>query len=105
VDRKLGFCLPLLPHFQDLCIISHSLSNETDISCIACIHAQLDKIHTAVDEWIPSHARQILDHFDYTELVHLLAQAKIYRVAALLVAHRLRHDFGSEDDKADVWSK
>jgi hypothetical protein len=21
------------------------------------------------------------------------------------VAHRLRHDFGSEDDKADVWSK
>jgi hypothetical protein len=105
VDRKLGLCLPLLPHYQDLCIVSHSLSNETDASCIARIHAQLDKIHTAVDEWIPSHARQILDHFDSTELVHLLAQAKVYRLAALLVAHRLRHDFGSEDDKAGVWSK
>ena len=45
------------------------------------------------------------DHFDSTELVHLLAQAKVYRLAALLVAHRLRHDFGSEDDKAGVWSK
>ena len=53
---------------------------------------------------MPSHHQLLAAEAWKTKLVHLLAQAKVYRLAALLVAHRLRHDFGSEDDKADVWS-
>ncbi|KAF1995129.1 hypothetical protein P154DRAFT_526604 [Amniculicola lignicola CBS 123094] len=105
VDRHIGLCLPLLPHYYDLCIISHSLANATDESYLARLHKQLDASEIAIQEWIPSHPPQILDDVDSAELVNLLAQAKVYRLAALLVGHRLRHDFGNQDEKADVLSK
>lgn len=105
VDRRLGLCLPLLPYYHDLCVISNSLSNTTDVSILARLQKQLDGIHAVVESWQPSHSDQLVEQFDSIDIVNLLAQAKVYRLGALLVGHRLRFPFGCEDAQAEIWSK
>jgi hypothetical protein len=105
VDRRLGLCLPLLPYYHDLCVISNSLLNTTDVSILARLQKQLDGIHAAVESWQPSHSDQLVEQFDSADIVNLLAQAKVYRLGALLVGHRLRFPFGCEDVQAEIWSK
>lgn len=105
VDRHLGLCLPLLPYYYDLCVINHSLAHTTDAIYMARLQQQLDRIQGAVDAWQPSQPDNFIEQFESTEVVHLLAQAKAYRLAALLLSHRLRYVFGQEDSQAGFWSK
>jgi len=105
VDRRLGLCLPLLPYYHDLCVISNSRLNTTDVSILARLQRQLDGIHAVVESWQPSHSDQFVEQFDSADIVNLLAQAKVYRLGALLVGHRLRFPFGCEDVQAEIWSK
>jgi hypothetical protein len=105
VDRHLGLCLPLLPYYYDLCEINHALAINRDVKCLARIQHHLDSVQAAVDIWQPSQPDDFIEKFSSTEIVHLLAQAKVYRLAALLVSHRLRYVFGQQDSQADIWSK
>jgi len=105
VDRRLGLCLPLLPYYHDLCDISHSLINTTDTQLISLLQQQLDIVQTFVDAWQPYPPPDFLQEFQSGEVVHLLTQARVYRLAALLMVHRLRHRFGEEDSQADIWSR
>jgi Fungal Zn(2)-Cys(6) binuclear cluster domain len=105
IDRRLGLCLPLLPYYHDLCVISNSLLDTTDVSILARLQKQLDGIHAVVESWQPSHSDQLIEQFDSADIVNLLAQAKVYRLGALLVGHRLRFPFGCEDVQAEIWSK
>ncbi|OIW26871.1 hypothetical protein CONLIGDRAFT_492099 [Coniochaeta ligniaria NRRL 30616] len=105
VDRRLGLCLPLLPYYHDLCVISNSLLDTTDTAILARLEKQLDGIHAVVESWQPSHTDHLIEQFDPAEIVNLLAQAKVYRLAALLVGHRLRFPFGREDSRAEIWSR
>ncbi|TGO62267.1 hypothetical protein BOTNAR_0116g00040 [Botryotinia narcissicola] len=105
IDCRLGLCLPLLPYYHDLCVISNTLLNITDANDLARLQKQLDDIRCIVEPWQPSQLDGLIERFDSTEIVHLLAQAKIYRLEALLVGHRLRYPFGQEDSQAKIWSK
>jgi hypothetical protein len=105
VDRRLGLCVPLMPYYQDLCVISNSLLHTTDVSILARLQKQLDSIRSIVESWQPSHMDQLVEKFDVAEIVNLLAQAKVYRLGVLLVGHRLRFPFGHEDAQAEIWSK
>ncbi|KAM0130475.1 hypothetical protein ACHAP3_007341 [Botrytis cinerea] len=105
IDCRLGLCLPLLPYYHDLCVISNTLLDTTDANDLARLQKQLDDIHCIVEPWQPSQLDGLIECFDSTEIVHLLAQAKIYRLGVLLVGHRLRYPFGQEDSQAEIWSK
>ena len=105
VDCRLGLCLPLLPHYYDLCVISNSLLDATDMDTLVRLQKQLDDIRCIVEPWQPSQLDHLLERFDSAEFVHLLAQAKLYRLGALLMGHRLRFPFGQEDAQADIWSR
>jgi len=105
IDRRLGLCLPLLPYYHDLCVISNSLLNTTDVGILARLQKQLDSIHAVLESWQPSHLDQLVGQFDSADIVNLLAQAKVYRLAALLVGHRLQFPFNCEDFQAEIWSK
>ncbi|OQV07904.1 hypothetical protein CLAIMM_12260 [Cladophialophora immunda] len=105
VDRHLGFCLPLLPYYYDLCAISHSLIDASNASFVYTLHQHLRSIQAAVNAWQPSTPEHFVNEFSSVEVVHLLAQARVYRLAALLMAHRLQHEFGQEDGQADIWSR
>ena len=105
VDRHLGLSLPLMPYYHDLCVISNSLAHSTDLSAFALLQKQLDDIQSVVESWQPSNLDQLVGQFDSVEILHLLAQAKVYRLGALLVGHRLRYRLGEEDSQAAIWSK
>ncbi|CAM1505803.1 Fc.00g114400.m01.CDS01 [Cosmosporella sp. VM-42] len=105
VDRHLGLCLPLMPYYYDLCVISNSLLNTTDVSVLARFQKQLDDIHSVVESWQPSCSNQLVEQFDSAEIVNLLTQAKVYRLGALLMGHRLRFPFGQGGVQAEIWSK
>ncbi|KAJ4304627.1 hypothetical protein N0V90_000153 [Kalmusia sp. IMI 367209] len=104
VDRHLGLCLALLPYYYDLCVISHSLIDNPGTRPVG-LQQQLEEIRAHVDKWQPSEPEGFIHDFSTTEVVQLLAQAKVYRLAALLMIHRLQHTFGQEDRQADIWSR
>jgi hypothetical protein len=104
VDRHLGLCSPLLSYYCDLCAISYSLANTSDKGTLTRLQKQLGGIQASIEAWQPSHLDQLVDQFDSAEIVNLLAHAKVYRLSALLVGHRLRHAFGENDSQANVWS-
>lgn len=105
VDRHLGFCLPLMPYYYDLCVISNSLVDATSCDFVSVLHQHLGRIQGAVNAWQPCPPEHFVHEFSPVEAVHLLAQARVYRLAALLLAHRLRYEFGQEDSQADIWSR
>ncbi|KIV86729.1 hypothetical protein PV11_02324 [Exophiala sideris] len=105
VDRHLGLCVPLLPYYHDLCVVSHSLANTTDASYLALVETQLGRIQAEVEAWQPSQPDQFMEQFQSTEVVQLLTQARVYRLAALLVSHRLRYTFGAQDEQAGIWAR
>lgn len=104
VDRHLGLCVPLLSYYYDLCIISHCLVDNSDTTHIRILRQQLEDIRMHVDKWQPSHPEGFMHDFSTVEVIQLLAQARVYRLAALLMIHRLLHTFGQGDSQADVWS-
>lgn len=104
VDRYLGLCRPLLPYFYDLCVINYSLRDSADARHVVLLQQQLEEIQAHVIKWQPSHPDGFIHHFSTVEVVQLLAQARVYRLAALLMIHRLRHKFGQEDSQANIWS-
>ncbi|KFZ12680.1 hypothetical protein V502_06995 [Pseudogymnoascus sp. VKM F-4520 (FW-2644)] len=105
VDRHLGLCLPLLPYYHDICVISYSLANTTDNRYLACLQKQLDEIQASVEAWQPLHPEHFVDHFQTADVINLLAQARVYRLGVLLLSHRLRHVFGQQDSQAGIWAK
>lgn len=105
VDRHVGLCLPILQYYHDLCVISHSMTSDNNEVYQTYLERQLTDVETAIETWQPPQSDRLINDFNSTEVVNLLAQAKVYRLAGLLVGHRLRYKFGEEDGKADVLSK
>lgn len=104
VDRHLGLCVDLLPYYHDLCMVSYSLNNETDDGYMALILKQLGRVQAEVAAWQPSEPEHFVDQYKSADAIHILAQARMYRLAALLVGHRLRYTFGEQDDQASIWA-
>lgn len=104
VDRFIGLSYPLLPIFYDICLISNELAGYLPSQNIE-ISQRLDKIETAVIEWIPPVPSNFLGEFEPMDAVRILAQARIYRLLALLLIHRLRNSFGQNDREAEHWSQ
>lgn len=103
VDRYLGVSSSIFTHFYDICSAAQSLK-QASIATVVKIASHLDTIRTAVDQWQPSPPLGFLDQYTQTEVVSMLSQAKIFRLAALLIIHRLRYPFGEQDREASVLS-
>ncbi|KAK4466279.1 hypothetical protein QBC42DRAFT_167155 [Cladorrhinum samala] len=101
MDRYIGLCASLLPHLYDLCSVSHLIkSNHNMITAAA--EVKLSAIKTAIQEWTPPDQVGGVTRLSVKEVQVLTAQALIYQAAALLLIHRLRFVFGTEDEAADA---
>lgn len=105
VDRFIGVSAPLLTHFYDLCevarLIHHSCCRHGNVLVGGAVERTLNKIEEAVTSWQPSVPADFLaGRYTPTEVILMLAQAKVLRLSALLVLHRLRYAFGTEEGKA-----
>lgn len=114
LDPHLGLCVPLLRHYHRLCSISNLLLDTSDSSTISSLYDQLVTIHNDADSWRPPALHDLINNRrqtsqpepDTAQVIHLRAQAKLYRLGILLMAHRLRHPCGDKhhDRLAAAWS-
>ncbi|KAH8690346.1 hypothetical protein BGW36DRAFT_69898 [Talaromyces proteolyticus] len=103
VDRYLGLSSPILTYFYDICEISCSIRHAKAV--LPEILQRLNAIHAGVDQWQPSTPVDFLDHFTQAEVVAILAQSRVLRLAALLIIRRLYHPYGQYDLEAVMLSQ
>ncbi|KAF7555719.1 hypothetical protein G7Z17_g1953 [Cylindrodendrum hubeiense] len=102
VDRHVGLCATLLPLFHDICKLSYRLAHGKMEN--ADILEELHAVQQLVHQWQPTVPEDFTTRYDTIEVAHMLCQAQVMRLAALLVTHRLRHSFGVNDIPARVLS-
>ncbi|KAI3529363.1 uncharacterized protein CLUP02_17034 [Colletotrichum lupini] len=102
VDAYVGVCMPLLQHMYDLCRISYHLYHEVDVEEQT---QALDEVEQEIEAWQPVIPPDFTNRFTTSEVIHMLAQSRIYKTAAMLYIHRLRYKFGEKDDMASAMAK
>ncbi|KAJ5109444.1 hypothetical protein N7456_006119 [Penicillium angulare] len=103
IDRYAGLCATLLPHLYDICECSHafkkSLADPT-VEPYTGFYDQLTVIEQRIKDWAPPAPAILYEKFGQHEVVAMMTQANVYRLAGLLVIHRHRYPLGVEDDTA-----
>jgi hypothetical protein len=99
VDRYLGISSPMLSYYYDICQAGNSLQ-KVGMADDPDLLRRLKEIQLAVEEWQPLQPPDFVERFTHIEVVVMIAQTKILRLAALLIIHRLRHPFGKQDTDA-----
>ncbi|KAL4884479.1 hypothetical protein BJY04DRAFT_215445 [Aspergillus karnatakaensis] len=96
VDRSAGLCTSLLSILYDLCVVSQQLENGT------VDNNGLQGIEQRIQAWAPDASESHLSStFSRLEILSMRTQARMYRIAGLLLVHRLRHPLlGHEDTTA-----
>ncbi|KAK2049367.1 hypothetical protein LZ31DRAFT_562543 [Colletotrichum somersetense] len=102
VDAYVGVCMPLLQYLYDLCRISYHLHYEVGVEEQMLELAELEK---TIEAWQPVIPPDFTKRFTTSEVIHMLAQSRIYKTAAMLFIHRLRHKFGDRDETASAMAK
>jgi hypothetical protein len=111
VDRYLGLCGPLLAVLFDLCRLSHrlgtleALSQSLAVPARVAILAELEEIAGTIIQWNPQIPEPLALASTPDEVSGIQAQARIYKTLTLLVIHRLRYGFGTQDDEARQLSR
>ncbi|OKL59959.1 hypothetical protein UA08_04824 [Talaromyces atroroseus] len=105
VDRCIGICASLLTLFYDLCEISYQVKMRDH----AVAAAQWDDPYAEIEEkicaWTPVLPPHFFSQYSSTEVTTMLTQARLYRITALLVIHRLRFPVGIEDTTARSYAE
>lgn len=100
VDAYVGLCCSLLPSMYEVCSLSHMLhhaAHEDKKEIMRAIEDLDDGIHS----WEPDVPVDFTSQYKANEVVHMLAQVRVYRTALSLFIHRLKYPFDSEDRVAD----
>ncbi|CAM1500529.1 Fc.00g096910.m01.CDS01 [Cosmosporella sp. VM-42] len=105
VDRFIGISAPMLTYFCDICQLAQ------DIRQSGCrrryqppemaLHDSMLQLEQNLEQWQPATSVGVLSsRFTHTEVRAMLSQAKVLRLTALLIIHRLQYSFGSQVTKA-----
>lgn len=109
VDRFIGVSASILSYMYDVCglaqLVHRSQCRRGNLLVDESISKALARMEEKVEQWQPSVPKDFLEgHFTTTEVILMLTQAKVLRLAALLVVHRLRYAFGTYMAKAKAIS-
>ena len=111
VDRSAGVCVGLLHLQYEVCKIGHlsktlapithgnSFESTTDQD-IRTYAKSLEDIKRRVSEWEPRPSTCFYTRYTQAEVSAMMMQARVYRLATLLVIHRLQFPLGVEDEPA-----
>ncbi|KAM0084153.1 hypothetical protein ACKRZS_003604 [Fusarium odoratissimum] len=102
VDRYVGIFAPLLPHLYDICEINNTLSLDDmdDLPYKLEALGALDRTERLVKAWKPHLPRSFSQHSSAAEVSQILCQAQVTKLGVLLLVHRLRHPFGTNNEPA-----
>ncbi|KAF4121474.1 hypothetical protein GMORB2_1881 [Geosmithia morbida] len=106
VDRSVGLCWSLLSLIQELCdcsvrvreqgtMASRPSSDDDGRDAYTDIEAKIRRW----EAWPPP---DVFSRFTALEVTAMLLQARLYRIATLLIIHRLRYPLGVRDEEALV---
>lgn len=101
IDRFLGLRSSLLPLLYELCERSYQAKTSELVEHRSPSDPNEDGHYCEIDRkiraWTPQLPSDFFTAYSSLESAIMLAQARSYRLAALLVIHRLRFPFGTED--------
>lgn len=105
VDRFLGVSSSLLPRMYDICACSYRLKTHTSTPIPPRFSAEVqeedDDVFSTVERqiisWGPVLPSNFFTQYTRVETTAMLAQASMYKAAALLLIHRLRYPIGVND--------
>lgn len=103
IDRYAGLCATLLRHLYDLCECSHALKRDVldmEFDVQRGLYERLAEIEQTIVHWEPPTSPQLFTDFGEHEILAMVTQANVYRLAGLLIIHRLRYPLGVEDEPA-----
>ena len=93
VDKYIGICVTLLPQLYDLANLSDDLRNIVGGDAGPRIVA----LEAAIQDWRPDVPPDFMDTFSSAEVSHMICQANVTQMAALLIVYRLRHPYKKEN--------
>lgn len=94
VDRLAGLCASLLPTLYDLCVVGHEMRKDPVRA------SRLDSIEAQILRWTPDYRALETLGCSEIEIASMRTQAIMYRLASLLLVHRLRYPLTCHDDTA-----
>ncbi|KAJ4258877.1 hypothetical protein NW762_007964 [Fusarium torreyae] len=99
VDRYIGLFAPLLPYLYDICELNHALS-QAGSEDLPGLLRDVDEIEQLVKAWQPQIQQNLRTQFSATEVSQMLCQSQVMKLGAMLLIHRLRHPFGTNNGPA-----
>ncbi|KAL9571897.1 hypothetical protein ACKAV7_003886 [Fusarium commune] len=99
IDRYVGIFAPLLPYLYDICEINNTLSLDDLPYNLEALGA-LDRTEQLVKAWKPHLPRSFSQQSSAAEVSQILCQAQVTKLGVLLLVHRLRHPFGTNNEPA-----
>ncbi|KAF7560212.1 hypothetical protein G7046_g3920 [Stylonectria norvegica] len=109
VDRFIGISAPMLTHFHDICELAHGIRQSGcrrrhQLPDMALQDSMIESEQN-LEKWQPETSVDSLSsRFTPAEVQAMLSQAKVLRLTALLIVHRLRYPFGQQVAKAAKFS-
>ncbi|OAQ62802.1 Zn(II)2Cys6 transcription factor [Pochonia chlamydosporia 170] len=104
VDRFIGVSLPMLAYYYDVCELAkkaRSSRTRSNGELKPSIWRALKRLECHIEKWQPAVPTDFLTgRFAPAEVTLMLTQSKILRLTGLLILHRLKHAYGSQDGKA-----
>lgn len=120
IDGCVGLCTSLLPYLHDLAVLNHAMgaSRRSLKRLEAGSKKELFKqpradmnwakplaiLERRVRSWRPSVPADFCHRFTTIEAAHMMCQAQVMQAAALLIIHRLRYPYGTQDATARALS-
>ncbi|KAK8924949.1 hypothetical protein VCV18_005375 [Metarhizium anisopliae] len=93
VNRYIGLSANILPYLFHICRISAEMAHGDPVAK----DKTLSHIEEEIRRWQPSIQDSRMSEFTPTEVSHMVCQASTMQTAALLIIHRLRYPYGTED--------
>ncbi|KAJ6441520.1 amidase [Purpureocillium lavendulum] len=100
VDRYVGLFQTLMPYYYDICELSSDMSRNPGLDTTE----RLDALERDVRSWLPDMPEGFINHYSAVEVSRMTCQANVMQTAALLILHRLRHPYGTEQGAAQAMS-
>ena len=106
VDRFLGVSSSLLSLLYDLCACSHRVKMHAPAPITPPFQIDMQEadddaystVERQISSWEPVLAPDFFTKYTLVETSALLAQARLYKTAGLILIHRLRHPLGVQDE-------
>ncbi|KAH0595776.1 hypothetical protein MHUMG1_06324 [Metarhizium humberi] len=93
VNRYIGLSANILPYLFHICKISAEMAHGDPVDK----EKTLSHLEEEIRRWQPSIQDSRMSEFTPTEVSHMVCQASTMQTAALLIIHRLRYPYGTED--------